>query len=423
MAGLVGFGGSGLTVRADESLAGKAARSVHLAYPGPAATAFYNEMTIQQSVEGSYFCACGFSGGYFGLQEQSRGRKVAIFSIWDPGRQNDPDAVANEQRVKTVVQGEGVRIGRFGGEGTGGQSFLNVDWKVGETYRFLVQIQPDVNLPGNRSIYSAHLGYPDGTWKHIASFSTPDKRHTLTGFYSFVEDFRRDRKSLQQTRSAAYGMGAALVGGSWQTLSQARFTADSNPATNIDALIENDRFVLQTGGQVENTHAKLRDLLSILDVVAQPPAELPSPLTKVSLLQATTETQPMTPATGPGPANQDSPRVDPAREVLRHVVIYQFKPDLTPEQLGEVIDTFTKLPEQIDTIIGFEKGVNVSPERKSEGLTHVFVVTFRNEADRDAYLTHPAHLHYVNVAKDKRDKVVVFDYWTPLPRRNRTRSE
>ncbi len=99
-------------------------------------------------------------------------------------------------------------------------------------------------------------------------------------------------------------------------------------------------------------------------------------------------------------------------KLLRHIVIYKFKDGLPAAQLQEVIDAFAGLPKKVDTIVGFEAGTNVSPEGKSEGFTHVFVVTFKTEADRDAYLTHPAHQAYVQVVKDRREKVIVFDYWT-----------
>ena len=105
------------------------------------------------------------------------------------------------------------------------------------------------------------------------------------------------------------------------------------------------------------------------------------------------------------PAAQEKPRV------LRHVVLYKFKDGLPPAAVQEVVDAFSALPSKIDTIVGYEHGTNVSPEGKSEGLTHAFVVTFRDEAGRDAYLKHPAHDAYVAVVKDRRDKVVVFDYW------------
>jgi hypothetical protein len=98
-------------------------------------------------------------------------------------------------------------------------------------------------------------------------------------------------------------------------------------------------------------------------------------------------------------------------KVLRHIVLYQFKDGTTPAQLQEVIDAFARLPKQIDAIIDFEHGANVSNEGKSDGLTHAFVVTFRDERGRETYLKHPAHDEYVKVVRDKRENVVVFDYW------------
>jgi hypothetical protein len=106
----------------------------------------------------------------------------------------------------------------------------------------------------------------------------------------------------------------------------------------------------------------------------------------------------------------ESAETQPNR-VLRHIVLYQFKPEISAAQVQEVIDTFAALPKKIDTIIGFEHGLNISQEGKSDGLTHAFQVTFRNEADLKKYLDHPAHLDYVKVVKDRRLKVVVFDYW------------
>lgn len=98
-------------------------------------------------------------------------------------------------------------------------------------------------------------------------------------------------------------------------------------------------------------------------------------------------------------------------KVLRHIVMYEFKPTATKGQVQEVIDAFAGLPAKIDTIIDFEQGSNVSKEGKSEGFTQVFVVTFQDEAGLATYLKHPAHDEYVKVVRDKREKVVVFDYW------------
>ena len=99
------------------------------------------------------------------------------------------------------------------------------------------------------------------------------------------------------------------------------------------------------------------------------------------------------------------------KPVLKHIVLYKFKDSLTQEQVDEVIKTFNALPSKIPGILGYEAGTNVSNEGKSEGLTHSFVLTFKNMEDLDAYIAHPAHQAYVDIVKNRREKVVVFDYW------------
>src|SRR3954451_1992889 len=72
-----------------------------------------------------------------------------------------------------------------------------------------------------------------------------------------------------------------------------------------------------------------------------------------------------------------------ASRKLRHIVLYKFKDSATEAQVREVVEAFSALPKQIPSVIGFEHGANVSREGKSDGLTHAFVVTFRDEAGRD----------------------------------------
>ena len=98
-------------------------------------------------------------------------------------------------------------------------------------------------------------------------------------------------------------------------------------------------------------------------------------------------------------------------KVLRHLVLYKFRDDATPQQVQEVVDAFSALPKQIEGIVAFEAGTNVSTEGKSDGLTHCFQVSFRDQAALDSYLKHPAHDKYVQVVRPRREKVVVFDYW------------
>jgi hypothetical protein len=241
-------------VRADERLAGIACRSVHLGYPAGEGVAFFNEVTVEQSAPGTYFCACGWNKGYFGIQELGNGKKVVIFSVWD-SNQNDPKAVKQDRRVKLLHKDEKVRIGRFGGEGTGGQSFLDFDWKVGETYRFLVAAK----VNGERTEYAGYFHAPaEKTWKHLVTFSTITGGKKLGGYYSFVEDFKRDRVSATRARKARFAnVWVKTAGGEWQPVTTARFTADRNPALTINAGAKGDQFFLATGGETKNADTKL----------------------------------------------------------------------------------------------------------------------------------------------------------------------
>ena len=101
-----------------------------------------------------------------------------------------------------------------------------------------------------------------------------------------------------------------------------------------------------------------------------------------------------------------------AARTLRHVVLFRFKDSSTPADVARIVEAFRGLPQRIPEIKGFEWGTNVSPEGKAEGFTHCFFVSFATEADRDAYLPHPAHKEFVGIVGPHVDKVCVVDYWT-----------
>lgn len=98
--------------------------------------------------------------------------------------------------------------------------------------------------------------------------------------------------------------------------------------------------------------------------------------------------------------------------VLRHVVLFQFKETSTPEDVARIVAAFRGLPARIPQIKAFEWGTDVSPEGKANGFTHCFLVTFATEADRDAYLPHPAHEEFVTIVRPHVANVCVADYWT-----------
>ena len=242
--------GAACWVEAAETRLPRAARSVHLWYPAEQGVVYYNEVTVEKSYPGSYFCVCGFRHGYFGIQELWEGRKVVIFSVWDPGKQNNPNVVPEDRRVKVFHEGDGVRVSRFGNEGTGGKSMFDYQWKLGETYRCMVK----VSVEGKRTTYAAYFYLNEQSkWKHLATFQTITGGDYLSGYYSFIEDFRRNGESARNVRRAQYGNGwVKTKAGKWLPLTQAKFTADRTPTMNIDAGVEGGRFFLQNGGDTEN---------------------------------------------------------------------------------------------------------------------------------------------------------------------------
>jgi len=96
---------------------------------------------------------------------------------------------------------------------------------------------------------------------------------------------------------------------------------------------------------------------------------------------------------------------------LRHVVSFKFKPTATGDDIGRVQVEFAALKSRISEIKSLEFGTNISPEKLDRGHTHCFIVTFSSEADRDAYLVHPAHAAFVKILLPVLDEAFVVDFW------------
>ena len=96
---------------------------------------------------------------------------------------------------------------------------------------------------------------------------------------------------------------------------------------------------------------------------------------------------------------------------LRHVVMFGWKDGTDSTHINKIVKAFGELKSKISQIKAFEWGTNNSPEGLNNGLTHCFIATFSSEADRDAYLVHPAHKEFVSLLKPAPDKVTVLDFW------------
>jgi Stress responsive A/B Barrel Domain len=99
-------------------------------------------------------------------------------------------------------------------------------------------------------------------------------------------------------------------------------------------------------------------------------------------------------------------------EDVRHVVAFKFKSDVDQALIRKAEKDFAALKTKIDVIKALEWGTNISNEGFTKGFTHCWIVTFKNEADRDAYIAHPAHKEFVNTLGPILDEPFVLDFKT-----------
>ncbi|MRW88376.1 DUF5077 domain-containing protein [Duganella sp. FT80W] len=217
--------------------------SVHMGYTTPSDTQyFYNEVTIPtgQDPVGSYFMANGFSQGYFGIQVNSSTERRILFSVWDA-----------DSGAKTTLVSKGTDVvdNTFGGEGTGGQSYLVYNWVAGNTYRFITRATPDGAGATN---FSAWFYAPESSaWRYIATWKRPETSTYLTGNYSFLENFS-DTNGYTGRRVLYGNQWARNASGTWSEVTTARLTGDAT-VTNAQRMdyaggLDGGRFYLRNGG-------------------------------------------------------------------------------------------------------------------------------------------------------------------------------
>lgn len=236
------------------------AASVHLFYPlddSVKVLSFYNEITVPENNDPlhSYYMACGFARGYFGIQVNSPTERRVIFSVWDAGNEAvDRSKVPDENKVKLMAKGEDVYADGFGNEGTGGHSHWIYPWKTGITYRFLVTAATDSAT--STTSYAGYFFIPElQQWKLIACFKAPKDGKPLRRLYSFVENFEGNNGQLFR-KSYFNSPWVRTDKGDWKSIEKASFSFDATGKAGhrIDygGGVENNLFYLWNGGFRQN---------------------------------------------------------------------------------------------------------------------------------------------------------------------------
>lgn len=233
---------------------GRRGPSVHLGYNVPRdknITHAYSELTVPEGMDpiGSYFMANGFGEGYFGIQVNSPTERRVIFSVWSPFSTDNPREIPEDQRVVTIAKTKDTLAQDFGGEGSGGQSFLFYPWKAGVTYKFLTEVKPDGKGNTEYTSWFGEAGKPE--WKLVAGFRRPKTDTHLRGFHSFLENFNpefghKERMGLH-TRQWVRD-----TEGQWHAITEARFTGDATAGgghrLDYGGGVKEHAFFLRNGG-------------------------------------------------------------------------------------------------------------------------------------------------------------------------------
>ena len=207
---------------------GRRGPSVHMGYALPRENVewFYNEVVVPEEgdIPSSYYMACGFGEGYFGMQNNSPHKRRVLFSVWSPYETDNAAEIPDSLRVVLLKKGENVTVQDFGNEGSGGQSFMHYDWKAGERCRFLMGVKPDGN---GSTVYTAYFfDNTKGEWVLVASFRRPKISTWYTNAHSFLENFNPVMGYIN--RKAYYcNQWARTADGRWIPVTQGRFTCDA----------------------------------------------------------------------------------------------------------------------------------------------------------------------------------------------------
>lgn len=214
---------------------GRRGPSVHMKYRQPSGKDleyFYNEVVVPEGsdVLSSYFMACGFYGGYFGIQVNSETERRVLFSVWSPYKTDNPKEIPEEDRVVFRKKGEGVQAEDFGNEGSGGKTFLIYPWRAGTSYKFLVRVRPNEN---GTTEYSGYFFAPEeNRWRLISSLVRPKTQTWLHAPHSFLENFSPNQ-GWKQRNVFFTNQWVCDKDGVWYEMNEAAFTCDETGSKKV----------------------------------------------------------------------------------------------------------------------------------------------------------------------------------------------
>lgn len=233
--------------------------SVHLSFSSTEKTSksydwLYEEILVPEGGDplATFYMSIGFYRGYLGIQTNSETERRVLFSVWDSKDAENDKSTTNDDFVTLVDKDEATTINSFGGEGTGGQSYIkDANWQIGKAVKFLMNVRP---LSDNSVVLSAWYCLDGGEWEYIASWCAPKEKRYFDGFYSFIENFWFTNGQLRREAYYYNAWGHENESGKWINFNKVRFSnTDGKEGQRVDyeqgvSPKYPDRFYMSSGG-------------------------------------------------------------------------------------------------------------------------------------------------------------------------------
>ena len=205
----------------------------------------YMEVMFPKKYErkNTYIMSLGVLSGYMGIQsiddegKQNYKHRV-LFSMWDKG-DTDADANLPEYMRSGALDNEtGVKINRFGGEGTGTQSIIyNSHWQCDNWVQFITTCRPEkVNVTvkdrngrdsvieyTNTLVTAWYKEANEKEWHYLSTLREAGRNHYMAGWYSFLENFTDDGGNFYRRAYFRNGYFHSLTDNKWYNRNKVGF--------------------------------------------------------------------------------------------------------------------------------------------------------------------------------------------------------
>jgi Domain of unknown function (DUF3472)/Domain of unknown function (DUF5077) len=247
--------------------------SVHLGFSTtqPTSTSYnwlYEEILVPEGADPlhTFYMAIGFYRGYFGIQTNTQNERRVLFSVWDSKDAEKDKSINHDDYVSLVDKADYTTVNSFGGEGTGGQSYVKTaNWKSGSPVKFLMNVSPQTDYT---VLLSAWYKLENEDWKYVATWKAPKEKRYFNGFHSFLENFGYSNGQLKRSAYYYNAWGYEVDQKKWVNFNKVRFSnTDGKEGQRIDyeqgvSPQYNDRFYMSSGGYTPTLKTKNEILIS-----------------------------------------------------------------------------------------------------------------------------------------------------------------